>query len=231
MRRGRAIADPGARQRPRQDDRRDAKKLVGLYRGGLLRFVHPPTPELEGLRDLLRARDDVRGARLAARNRVLKRTCCATAGSSTRARQPDQRLIDRSRRERVELPRVYSDIAERAEGQTLLGRIGASLERDLGEAGETRWPAGVAIAAGMNWSAKRPWWQRCDLCEARAYAPQRGNTCANPGSRNGPRSGFGQRNEPPPDLAGLRFSFQLRPVGIIASSIRRITKSRRRRPD
>jgi transposase len=53
-------------------DRRDAKKLVALYRGGLLRFVHPPTPELEGLRDLLRARDDLRCARMAARNRVLK---------------------------------------------------------------------------------------------------------------------------------------------------------------
>ena len=48
-------------------DRRDAKKLVGLYRAGMLRFVHPPTPELEGLGDLLRARDDLRGARLAAR--------------------------------------------------------------------------------------------------------------------------------------------------------------------
>ena len=53
-------------------DRRDAKKLVGLYRAGLLRFVHPPTEELEGLRDLMRARDDVRCARMAARNRVLK---------------------------------------------------------------------------------------------------------------------------------------------------------------
>ncbi|MCA1700824.1 MAG: IS110 family transposase [Actinobacteria bacterium] len=53
-------------------DRRDAKKLVGLYRAGLLRFVQPPTEELEGLRDLLRARDDLRCARMAARNRVLK---------------------------------------------------------------------------------------------------------------------------------------------------------------
>jgi transposase len=53
-------------------DRRDAKKLVALYRAGLLRFVHPPTAELEGLRDLLRCRDDVRCARMAARNRVLK---------------------------------------------------------------------------------------------------------------------------------------------------------------
>lgn len=53
-------------------DRRDAKKLVSLYRGGLLRFVHPPTEELEGLRDLLRCRDDIRCARTAARHRVLK---------------------------------------------------------------------------------------------------------------------------------------------------------------
>ena len=53
-------------------DRRDAKKPVSLYRAGLLRFVHPPTAELEGLRDLLRARDDLRCARMAARNRVLK---------------------------------------------------------------------------------------------------------------------------------------------------------------
>ena len=57
---------------PVKTDRRDAKKLVSLYRAGMLRFVHPPTAELEGLRDLLRARDDVRCARMAARNRVLK---------------------------------------------------------------------------------------------------------------------------------------------------------------
>jgi transposase len=53
-------------------DRRDAKKLVTLYRGGLLRFVQPPTPETEGLRDLLRCRDDLRCARTAARHRVSK---------------------------------------------------------------------------------------------------------------------------------------------------------------
>jgi transposase len=53
-------------------DRRDAKKLVSLLRAGLLRFVHPPTTELEGLRDLLRCRDDLRRAQVAARNRVLK---------------------------------------------------------------------------------------------------------------------------------------------------------------
>jgi transposase len=53
-------------------DRRDAKKLVALFRAGLLRFVQPPTPETEGLRDLLRCRDDIRCARTAARHRVGK---------------------------------------------------------------------------------------------------------------------------------------------------------------
>jgi transposase len=53
-------------------DRRDAKKLVSLFRGGLLKFVQPPTPATEGLRDLLRCRDDIRCARTAARHRVAK---------------------------------------------------------------------------------------------------------------------------------------------------------------
>ena len=49
-----------------------AQKLVTLLRAGLLRFVAPPTPETEGLRDLLRCRDDIRCARTAARHRVGK---------------------------------------------------------------------------------------------------------------------------------------------------------------
>lgn len=53
-------------------DRRDAKKLVRLYRGGQLSFVQPPSAETEGLRDLLRCREDLRRARTAARHRVNK---------------------------------------------------------------------------------------------------------------------------------------------------------------
>jgi transposase len=53
-------------------DRRDAKKLVRLYRAGALSFVAPPTPEQEGLRDLVRCRDDLVCARRAARHRVVK---------------------------------------------------------------------------------------------------------------------------------------------------------------
>jgi transposase len=53
-------------------DTRDAKKLVRLFRAGELRFVAPPSPEHEGLRDLVRCRDDVRRARTAARHQVAK---------------------------------------------------------------------------------------------------------------------------------------------------------------
>ena len=53
-------------------DRRDAKKLVRLYRAGELSFVEPPSPAQEGLRDLVRCREDLRRARTAARHRVSK---------------------------------------------------------------------------------------------------------------------------------------------------------------
>ena len=53
-------------------NRRDAKKLVRLYRAGELSFVQPPSPMQEGLRDLVRCRDDLRCARTAARHRVAK---------------------------------------------------------------------------------------------------------------------------------------------------------------
>jgi transposase len=53
-------------------DRRDAKKLVGLYRAGELSYVLPPSPETEGLRDLMRCREDLVRARTAARNQVAK---------------------------------------------------------------------------------------------------------------------------------------------------------------
>jgi transposase len=53
-------------------DRRDAKKLALLFRGRMLTFVDPPSPQTEGLRDLMRCREDLRMARTAARHRVVK---------------------------------------------------------------------------------------------------------------------------------------------------------------
>ena len=53
-------------------DRRDATKLVRLYRAGELVFVAAPDEQTEGLRDLVRCRDDLRCARTAARHRIAK---------------------------------------------------------------------------------------------------------------------------------------------------------------
>jgi transposase len=53
-------------------DRRDAKKLLVLHRAGALSFCRPPTPEQEGLRDLVRCRSDIVDARRRARHRVAK---------------------------------------------------------------------------------------------------------------------------------------------------------------
>ena len=53
-------------------DKRDAKRLVRLLRAGELSFVAPPSPEQEGLRDLVRCFDDLRCARTAARHRIAK---------------------------------------------------------------------------------------------------------------------------------------------------------------
>lgn len=53
-------------------DRHEAKKLVPLYRVGELVFVHPPSPQQEVPRELVRCRDDLRQARTAARHRIAK---------------------------------------------------------------------------------------------------------------------------------------------------------------
>lgn len=53
-------------------DRRDAKKLLVLHRAGALSFCRAPTPEQEGLRDLVRCRADLIGVRRSARHRVAK---------------------------------------------------------------------------------------------------------------------------------------------------------------
>lgn len=53
-------------------DRRDARKLLDLYRGGLLTAVAPPTPEQEAVRDLCRCREDVRADLGRCRHRLVK---------------------------------------------------------------------------------------------------------------------------------------------------------------
>lgn len=53
-------------------DRRDARKLVRLYRAGELTVVHPPTEAQESVRDLVRCREDAREDLLRARHRLGK---------------------------------------------------------------------------------------------------------------------------------------------------------------
>ena len=73
---GCVVAAPGKIERPAQDrvktDRRDAERLVRLLMIGGLHPVRVPTPEEEALRDLVRAREDLRGDLMRARHRLTK---------------------------------------------------------------------------------------------------------------------------------------------------------------
>jgi transposase len=73
---GCVVAAPGKIERPAQDrvktDRRDAERLVRLLMVGGLHAVRVPSGEQEALRDLVRAREDVRGDLMRARHRIGK---------------------------------------------------------------------------------------------------------------------------------------------------------------
>lgn len=70
------VCSPGAIPRQPGDrvktDQRDALKLARLHAAGQLRAVNVPSLELEALRDLVRAREDLRGDLMAARHRIGK---------------------------------------------------------------------------------------------------------------------------------------------------------------
>ncbi|MBI2931375.1 MAG: IS110 family transposase [Planctomycetes bacterium] len=53
-------------------DKRDARKLAGLFRAELLTEVHPPTPGEESVRDLSRCREDAKADLMRARHRLSK---------------------------------------------------------------------------------------------------------------------------------------------------------------
>jgi transposase len=73
---GCVVAAPGKIERPSQDrvktDQRDAERLVRLLMIGGLHAVRVPAPEEEALRDLVRAREDLRGDLMRARHRLSK---------------------------------------------------------------------------------------------------------------------------------------------------------------
>jgi transposase len=68
------VAVAGARQarRPREDDRRDARKLAHFLRSGDLTEVYVPDEAVEAIRDLERARDDAKCAERVARHQLSK---------------------------------------------------------------------------------------------------------------------------------------------------------------
>jgi len=71
----RVVAPGLVPQRPGErvkTDPRDARKLARLLAGGLLDPIHVPSPELEGARDLVRAREDARLDRMRDRQRLSK---------------------------------------------------------------------------------------------------------------------------------------------------------------
>ena len=73
---GCVVAAPGKIERPAQDrvktDRRDAERLVRLLMIGGLHPVRVPSSEEEALRDLVRAREDIRGDLMRSRHRMSK---------------------------------------------------------------------------------------------------------------------------------------------------------------
>src|SRR5262245_9295396 len=70
------VAAPGKIERPAQDrvktDRRDAERLVRLLMIGGLHPVRVPSSDEEALRDLIRAREDIRGDLMRSRHRLSK---------------------------------------------------------------------------------------------------------------------------------------------------------------
>ncbi len=131
------VAAPGKIERPAQDrvktDRRDAERLVRLLMIGGLHPVRVPSSEEEALRDLVRAREDIRGDLMRSRHRLSKLLL-----------RHDVRYDDTAsawtKAHRAWLSRV--DLGERAAQTTLLDYLGAvdalvirrdTLERMIGE--------------------------------------------------------------------------------------------------
>lgn len=134
---GCVVAAPGKIERPAQarvkTDRRDAERLVRLLMIGGLHPVRVPTSEEEALRDLVRAREDIRGDLMRARHRLSKLLL-----------RHDVRYHDTgsawTQAHRAWLSKV--DLDERAAQATLLDYLGAidalvirrdALEQTIGE--------------------------------------------------------------------------------------------------
>src|SRR6266545_2302091 len=147
------VAAPGKIERPAQDrvktDRRDAERLVRLLMIGGLHPVRVPSSEEEALRDLVRAREDIRGDLMRSRHRLSKLLL-----------RHDVRYDDTASAwtaaHRAWLSRV--DLGERAAQTTLLDYLGAvdalvvrreTLERMIGELVRFDRPSKLASYLGL----------------------------------------------------------------------------------
>ncbi|HEY2652689.1 MAG TPA: IS110 family transposase [Solirubrobacteraceae bacterium] len=114
------IAAPGKIERPAQDrvktDQRDAERLVRLLMIAGLHPVRVPTPEEEALRDLVRAREDLRGDLMRARHRLSK----LLLRHDVRYEDTSSRWGDRHRRWLAKV-----DLGERGAQLTLTEYVGA----------------------------------------------------------------------------------------------------------
>jgi transposase len=106
------IAAPGKIERPAQDrvktDQRDAQRLVRLLMIGALHAVRVPAVEEEALRDLVRAREDLREDLMRARHRLSK----LLLRHDVRYEDTSSRWGERHRRwlARVELPELGAQL-------------------------------------------------------------------------------------------------------------------------
>jgi transposase len=137
-------------------DRRDAKKLVRLFRAGELTFVSPPTPQTEGLRELMRCRDDLRCARTAARHRVAKQLL-----RHGRIYREGKKAWTKTHRAWVARQRLEDEFAQAALAQMLIHLEGLdrqidALDRDLEQiADDQPWRERVAALCAFRGIATR----------------------------------------------------------------------------
>src|SRR4051794_31754261 len=128
---------PGARVKT---DRRDAKKLLVLHRAGALKFVCPPTPAQEGLRDLVRCREDLVCARRAARHRVVKQLLRYGHRFEEGKKAWTKRHIAWVRRQRLEDPLAHAALAHMLAHLDALDAQIAALDHQLDQiAGREPW--------------------------------------------------------------------------------------------
>jgi len=114
-------------------DQRDAERLVRLLIAGELRRVAVPTVQAESLRDLVRAREDLRGDLMSARHRVAKlllRHDVRFEGAERNWTQPHLRWLSTVRFEFAGTQAAFDDY--RGAVEALIIRRG-ELEREIAE--------------------------------------------------------------------------------------------------